>query len=170
MRRTVIGVMGGSEADAATLAAARELGRLIAREGWVLLNGGRATGVMGASARGAREGGGLSIGVLFDDARETASPDLDLVIPTGLGCGRNIVNVLASDVVIACRGNGGTLSEIALALRVERPVVLLDFDPGCEFLDRCGPPDGAGGHWRRAATPVEAVAHARAFLAAAGRV
>ena len=166
MRRTVIGVMGGSEAAADTAAMAEELGRLIAGEGWVLLNGGRATGVMGASARGARAAGGLTVGILFDDVRDAASPDLDLVIPTGMGCARNIVNVLASDVVIACRGSGGTLSEIALALRVGRPVVLLDFDPGREFLDLSGGPEG---RWCLAASPAEAVAKAREFLAPAGR-
>jgi len=56
-------------------------------------------------------------------------------------------------VVVACRGQGGTLSEIALALRFERPVVLLDFDPGAAFLDACGP-----GRWYLAETPADAAA------------
>ncbi len=160
MRRTIIGVMGGSAADEATKAGAYRLGELIAGRGWVLLNGGRPTGVMDASARGAHDAGGLTVGVLFDDDRDKASAGLDIVIPTGMGAGRNIVNVLSSDVVVACRGNGGTLSEIAMALRFGRPVVLLDFDPGAAFLDQCGK-----GKWRLAATPEQAVEMVAEFLA-----
>jgi uncharacterized protein (TIGR00725 family) len=129
-----------------------------------MLNGGRPTGVMGASARGCRDAGGLSVGVLFDDDREAASADLDLVLPSGMGAGRNIVNVLSSDVVVACRGQGGTLSEIALALRFERPVVLLDFDPGEAFLSACG-----NGVWSHAASADEAVAQVARHLADLGR-
>jgi len=165
-RRTVIGVMGGADTDGATATAAREFGALVAREGWVLLNGGRPTGVMAAVTAGAHAAGGLTVGILYDDDREGAAEGLDIVIPTGLGAARNVINVLASDVVVACRGSGGTLSEIALALRFRRPVVLLAFDPGREFLAAAG---GSGGRWRHAATPAEAVAHCRDFLAQAGR-
>jgi len=151
--------MGGCTVPAATLEHARELGRLIAAEGWVLLNGGRPTGVMDASARGAREAGGLTVGVLFDGDQDAASEHLDIVIPTGMGAGRNIINVLGSDAIVACRGNGGTLSEVAMALRFGKRVVLLDFDPGSRFLDQCG--DGC---WSLAATPVEAVSQVKAWL------
>ena len=77
---------------------------------------------------------------------------------------RNIINVLASDVVVACRGSGGTLSEIALALRFARPVVLLDFEPGAAFLDA-----GGTGRWSLAATAAEAVEQVRGYLADLGR-
>ncbi len=160
MRRVIVGVVGGAEADEATAATAYALGGLIAREGWILLNGGRPSGVMDASARGARDAGGLSVGILYDDDPDRASSALDIVIPTGMGSARNVINVLASDVVIACRGSGGTLSEVALALRFGRPVILLDFDPGVTFLDQCGV-----GKWQVAATPAEAVAIARSLLA-----
>jgi uncharacterized protein (TIGR00725 family) len=165
MRRIVVGVMGGSTADATTEGMACELGRLIAREGWVLLNGGRPSGVMAASVRGAHAEGGLTVGILYDDDPEGAAEGLDLVIPTGMGAGRNIINILASDVVIACRGSGGTLSEIALARRFRRPLVLLDFDPGARFLELAG-----DGRWHHAATPAEAVALARRLLTESGRV
>jgi uncharacterized protein (TIGR00725 family) len=151
--------MGGAAATPATAALARELGRRIAENGWVLLSGGRPTGVMAAATEGAHAAGGLTIGILFDADREAAAPDLDIVIPTGFGAGRNVINVLASDVVVACRGSGGTLSEIALALRFGRPVVLLDFDPGLAFLEAAGP-----GPWHRAASPEEAVALVRRLL------
>ena len=159
MHKTVIGVMGGSVAAESALAGARELGRLIARNGWVLLNGGRPTGIMDASAQGAREEGGLTVGVLFDDDKGNASQHLDIVIPTGMGAGCNIINVLAGDVVVACTGNGGTLSEIAMALRWGKRVVLLDFDPGEAFLDQCGE-----GVWSLAATPAEAVEQIKVWL------
>jgi len=156
--------MGGSAADSRTAGNAYELGRLIAERGWVLLNGGRPSGVMDASARGCREAGGLSVGILFDAEREAACAHLDIVIPTGLGAARNIVNVLASDVVVACRGAGGTLSEVALALRFGRPVVLLDFDPGEAFLGACG-----AGRWFLAGTPADAVARVASLLEEMGR-
>ena len=159
MRKTVIGVMGGCVVDEAATAAAYELGRGIAVNGWALLNGGRPTGAMDASARGAHEAGGLTIGVLYDDDRDKASQYLDLVIPTGMGAGRNIINVLSSDVVVACPGSGGTMSEIAMALRFGRRVILLGFDPGAAFLDRCGE-----GEWSLANTPAEAITQIKAWL------
>jgi uncharacterized protein (TIGR00725 family) len=165
MRKTIIGIMGGSVADAATEENAREMGRLIAENGWVLLSGGRPTGVMQASVTGAREAGGLTVGVLYDEDRELAAEGLDIVIPTGMGAARNIINVLSSDVVVACRGNGGTLSEIAMALRFGRPVVLLDFDPGAAFLDAAG----SNPRWSLAATPEQALEQVRGYLAELGR-
>lgn len=132
--RTVIGVMGsGESADKALLAQARDLGAAIAAEGWVLLNGGRNSGVMDASAVGAKTKGGLVIGVLPDEGTSAASRHLDIAIRTGMGDGRNWVNVLSSDVVVAMRGAAGTLSEVALALKAGRTVVLLDFEVGPAF-------------------------------------
>lgn len=163
MRRICVGVMGGAVADETTAATARELGRLIAENGWVLVSGGRPTGVMQASVSGAHEAGGLTVGVLYDEDRELAAAGLDIVIPTGMGAARNIINVLTSDVVVACRGTGGTLSEIAMALRFGRPVVLLDFDPGEAFLNAGAPQP----RWTLTATPQEAVAQVRRYLAAA---
>lgn len=165
MRRTVVGVMGGTEADEATARNAYEVGRLIAGRGWVLLSGGRPGGVMQASVAGARAGGGLTLGILYGDDRDDAAEGLDLVIPTGMGAARNVVNILASDVVVACRGTGGTLSEIALALRFGRPVVLLDFDPGAAFLDQCA----AGGRWSLAADPAACVEMVAGYLRREGR-
>lgn len=164
-RRTVVGVMGGCAAEPRTIENARELGRLIAGHGWVLLSGGRPTGVMQASVDGAKEAGGFTVGVLFDTEHADAAEGLDLVIPTGMGAGRNVINILASDVVVACRGSGGTLSEIALALRFGRPVVLLDFDPGEAFLAACA----ADARWTLAADPAAAIAAVHAYLEDLGR-
>jgi uncharacterized protein (TIGR00725 family) len=132
--RATIGIIGsGSDSDAALLQQAGELGAAIAGQGWTLLNGGRATGIMGASAEGAAKAGGVVVGVLPDADLRHASPHLTVAIRTGMGDARNVVNVLSSDVVVALRGGAGTLSEVALALNAGRPVVTLDFDPGSGF-------------------------------------
>ncbi len=133
MRKPVIGVMGGATVDADVEQTAHRLGALIAKRGWILLNGGRNAGVMAASAAGAKQAGGTVIGILPDSHARNASPDLDIAVVTGLGDARNLVNVLSSDVVIACPGAAGTLSEVALALKNSRRVILLGLDPGPEL-------------------------------------
>lgn len=160
MRRPVIGVMGGGNPNPAAEREAEELGRLIAEHGWMLLNGGRNAGVMAASTRGAKEAGGFVVGILPDSDGRQATADLDLVIPTGMGDARNVINVLASDVVIACAGSAGTLSEVALALKNGKPVIVLGFDPGPalqSFLD--------AGQLRHATSAGDAVLHAASLLA-----
>ncbi len=109
-------------------------------------------GVMEASARGASEDGGLTVGVLPDDNRRHQSPHIQIPILTGMGSARNYVNVLSSDVVVACPGGTGTISEVALALKHGRPVVLLDFDLAAVF-----PAYIESGQLQWVATPEEAV-------------
>jgi len=155
MRKPVIGVMGGSDASQTECAAARELGRLIAERGWVLLTGGRNAGVMAAASAGAKAAGGFVVGVLPGSTDAGASPDLDVAIVTGMGDARNVINVLSSDVVIACAGGAGTLSEIALALKSGKRVILLG-----EQVDALLSPYSATGRLTAACTPAEAVAHA----------
>jgi uncharacterized protein (TIGR00725 family) len=124
--RVVIGVMGPSACDDATAAAARAVGREVARRGAVLLTGGRG-GVMEAAAQGAREAGGLTVGVLPGAGPAETPPNafVDVALFTGLGEARNWVNVCASDAIVALGGGFGTLSEIALALKARKPVVLI---------------------------------------------
>ena len=162
--QTIVGVMGGALADEAVTANAREIGRLVADNRWTLLTGGRDAGVMAAASAGAHEAGGLVIGVLPGDSAAQAAPDVDIVIPTGLGDARNAVNVLASHVVIALPGGAGTVSEIALALKCRRPVVLLDFPLGAPFQLYY-----ASGRLIDATTPADAIAIAISFLAEQGR-
>lgn len=120
--------MGGGEgASRETCRKAYELGFLIAREGWVLLNGGRPAGVMEASARGARDGGGLTVGILPGTSAAGASDHVDIPIPTGMGDARNYINVLSSSVVVLLPGGAGTLSEAALALKTGKTVISLGF-------------------------------------------
>jgi uncharacterized protein (TIGR00725 family) len=121
--------MGGGNATAGEVKQARELGALIAQQGWVVLTGGRNAGVMHAASAGAKSVlGGLTIGVLpFAEDRDECdvSPAVDIAIFTGFGEARNVVNVLSSDVVVACGGGGpGTASEAALALKAGKPLIL----------------------------------------------
>jgi uncharacterized protein (TIGR00725 family) len=118
----------GASPDLEVLAEA--LGGAIARSGWVLLTGGRKVGVMAAATREAKAAGGLTIGLLPTATSVDSAPDLDLVIPTGLGHARNALNVLAAHAVVACGMGLGTASEVALALKCLRPVILL----GCDDL------------------------------------
>lgn len=129
-RKPIIGVMGGGEVSRDTLNQSYLLGSLIAGQGWILLNGGRNAGVMDASAKGARDHGGLTIGILPDNDRSRVSDHILIPIVTGMGSARNAINVLSSDVVVACPGGPGTLSEIALALKAAKPVILFHFDAG----------------------------------------
>ena len=136
MKKTIVGVMGGGEgASLEVCKLAYELGKLIALEDWVLLNGGRSAGVMEASARGAKENGGLTVGILPDVKPDQASPYIDIPILTGMGDGRNFINVMTSDVVVALPGRAGTISEIALALKNGKTVVLLNFPLGDLFQE-----------------------------------
>jgi uncharacterized protein (TIGR00725 family) len=134
IRKIIIGVMGGGEiVNIGDYEDARRLGGLIAKEGWILLNGGRASGIMEASARGAKENGGLTIGILPGDDPAWASKYVDIPILTGIGLARNYINVLTSKVVVALPGRTGTISEIALALNIGKKVISLNFDLGPLF-------------------------------------
>jgi uncharacterized protein (TIGR00725 family) len=134
-RQRIIGVMGGGKANANSERDAYQLGVLIAQNGWILLNGGRNTGIMAASAKGASETGGLTIGILPDEETSDMSPHIGIPICTGMGSGRNVINVLSSDVVVACPGGAGTISEIALALKHGKPVICMGMDTGNLFAD-----------------------------------
>jgi len=116
----------GDNATAADLKNARELGQLIAHQGWVLLTGGRNVGVMDAASAGAKAANGLTIGILPDD--DAISTAVDIAIITDMGNARNNINVLSSNVVIACGMGAGTASEIALALKGNKKVILLNQD------------------------------------------
>ncbi len=119
-RPPLIAVCGASRPRHSDLTAAHEVGRLVAARGWTLICGGLG-GVMAAAAQGANEAGGLVIGILPGEDPEAADPACTMAIATGLGEGRNLILVRAAAGVIAIGGGLGTLSEIALALRLGRP-------------------------------------------------
>ena len=116
----------GESATSQNVKDAYELGCLIAEAGWVTLSGGRNSGVMDAVSHGAKELGGLVIGILPTRDRKTYSEAIDIAIVTDMGSARNNINVLSSSVVVACGMGCGTASEIALALKSNVSVVLLN--------------------------------------------
>ncbi|HMP98804.1 MAG TPA: TIGR00725 family protein [Cyclobacteriaceae bacterium] len=125
----IIGVMGpGETASPEVNNLAYELGKEIARHGWAVLSGGRSFGVMDASMRGATEHGGLTIGVLPSDDGKEVSPHAKIRIITGMGSARNYINILSSHVIVVCGIGAGTASEIALALKSNKKVILLQPD------------------------------------------
>lgn len=120
-----IGVIGpGDDATEAHVQAARQVGRLLASDGHMIVTGGLG-GVMEAACQGAREAGGVTVGLLPGLRRQDGNEHLTVAIPTGLGELRNGLVVRASDAVIAVGGSWGTLSEIALAVRTGVPVISL---------------------------------------------
>lgn len=119
-----VAVIGGGEADPDAAALAYEVGRELARRGAVVICGGLG-GVMEAVAQGVQEAGGVSIGLLPDPDRRRANPYLTYAIPTNLGHARNMVIAHAADAVIAVDGGYGTISEAAIALKLNKPVVAL---------------------------------------------
>ena len=125
-RPVQIAVVGAGTCGADLAEAARAVGRELARAGAVVLTGGR-TGVMEAASAGAREAGGLTVGILpgAGAAESPPNPAVQVALYTGLGQARNQVLVLSAEAVIAVGGAWGTLNEIALALKHRIPVVTL---------------------------------------------
>ena len=121
MHQRLIGVIGGRKAGKALLKEAEQVGRLIAARGAVVVCGGL-SGVMEAVSRGAREGGGLTVGILPQDHKRDANRYIDIPVVTGLGIGRNVIIARTADALIAIGGGYGTLSEIAFGLQLGKPV------------------------------------------------
>jgi len=135
-------------------ASAEEVGRLLAERGCTVVTGGLG-GVMAAAARGAKAGGGTTIGILPGEHRADANEWIDHAVVTGIGHARNLAVVASGDAVIAVGGSWGTLAEIAFARRLGRPVVVLE--PGWQV-------EGEG--IERAAIPAEAVERALSLVRA----
>jgi uncharacterized protein (TIGR00725 family) len=153
-----VAVVGPHDAARTELDQAEEIGALLARAGAVLVCGGLG-GVMHAAARGCESADGISVGILPGDDRDPGSPHLTVAISTGLGETRNALVVRTSDAVIAISGEFGTLSEVAFALKLGKPVVGLHT---WELAKHGRPVDAI----TRVETPDEAVAEA---LRLAGR-
>lgn len=117
----LIAVIGGSKCDQATSELAKEVGKIIATEGAVLVCGGMG-GVMEAACKGAKETGGLTIGIIPGGNKQEANPFVDIVIPTEMGYARNNLVAGAADLVIALQGEYGTLSEIGVALNLGKEI------------------------------------------------
>jgi uncharacterized protein (TIGR00725 family) len=120
--RPIVAVVGGSDCTNAEAALAEALGRLLAQRGAVVVCGGL-TGVMEAVAKGVRAAGGLTIGILPGNDQRDANAYIDVPLATGMGEMRNALIVRVAGAIVAIGGGTGTLSEIALALRIGTPVV-----------------------------------------------
>lgn len=135
LQRPYVAVIGASNATEWELGTAEALGRLLAEAGCVIVCGGLG-GVMNAAARGAEAAGGISVGILPGDERDSASRHLTVAIATGFGEARNAIVARSADAVVAVGGEFGTLSEIALALKVGTPVIGLGtWELGRDDLD-----------------------------------
>lgn len=155
-----VGVVGDGQCSPETAETARLVGALLAQRGCAVVCGGLG-GVMEAACRGAAEHGGLTVGVLPGDSRLAANPYVRVPVVTGMGEARNVLVVKTSQAIIAVEGRYGTLSEIALALKLGIPVVgISTWD-----LHRRGQRDEG---IRSAGSPAEAVEMALALALARG--
>ena len=118
--------------------AAEEVGRLLAERGCVVVTGGLGE-VMAAAHRGAKAAGGTTIAILPGERRADANPWADHVVVTGVGHARNLAVAASGDAVIAVGGSWGTVAEIAFAMRLGRPVVVLE-GPAVDGVPRAASP------------------------------
>ncbi|GMR04567.1 MAG: TIGR00725 family protein [Thermodesulfobacteriota bacterium] len=138
-KRYIIGVIGSGGEDPEFNRLAEEVGSVIASKGHVLVNGGLG-GVMEASARGARKNNGLTIGILPSTDASAANPHVEIPLPTGLGEGRNLLIIRAASGLVAVGGGFGTLSEIAFALKLKKPVAgLKTWDVSEDIMEASSP-------------------------------
>jgi uncharacterized protein (TIGR00725 family) len=128
-QRTIIGVMGpGENATPDENEMAYDLGREIAKQGWITLTGGRSFGIMDAALKGASEAGGITIGIVPGHNDKNSSEHAQIKIVTSMGSGRNYISVLSSHVIVVLGMAAGTASEVALALKSQKKVILLNQD------------------------------------------
>jgi len=120
-----IGIIGAGRCDNATFDLAYKVGQMVAERGAILYCGGLG-GVMEASAKGAVSKGGITVGILPGANTSDANEYITIPVVTGMGHARNVILVRSSEALIAISGSHGTLSEIALALKMWKPVVGLN--------------------------------------------
>ena len=124
-KKKIIAVIGGSAPTSKEAGLAEEVGQELAKHGAILICGGLG-GVREAACRGARAGGGLTIGILPGENRQLANPYVEIPIATGIGYARNAAVVKSAQAVIAVGGSYGTLTEIGYALQSGLPVIGLN--------------------------------------------
>ncbi|HSM37226.1 MAG TPA: TIGR00725 family protein [Longimicrobiales bacterium] len=149
-----VAVCGGSAPDGEDLRAAEAVGRAVAEAGAVLVCGGLG-GAMAAACRGAADAGGTTIGVLPGADPAAANPWVAIPLATGMGEARNALVVAFADAIVAIGGAWGTLSEVALARAMGRPVVLLrpGLTDGLPLALASGPAEAVDAALRALAAP-----------------
>ncbi len=126
--KKIIAVIGSSNASPELLKIAEDVGRQIAENDWILVNGGL-TGVMEASAKGAYLAKGTVVGILPTSSTNDANKYVTIPIATNMGHARNVIIAHTADALIAIGGSEGTLSEIAIARKLAKPVLgIMSFD------------------------------------------
>jgi uncharacterized protein (TIGR00725 family) len=138
----IISVIGAGSCDSKIFSIAEHVGRLIAKEGATLITGGLG-GVMEAASKGAREAGGTVAGIIPGFSRDDANAFVDIPIVTGMSHARNVIIVRSADAVIAVSGEYGTLSEIAIALKLGKPVIGIATWDNVEGVIKAGSPEEA---------------------------
>ena len=118
----LIGVIGAGECNQEIYDLAYDLGRQLAENGYSLICGGLG-GVMEAACKGAKSKNGSTIGILPGNDISEANSYVDFPVATGMGIGRNIIIIRSANLLIAVNGKYGTLSEIAFALQLNKPVI-----------------------------------------------
>ena len=154
VRRPQIAVCGPGDASPAALALAESVGAALARRGATLVCGGLG-GCMEAACRGAKAAGGTTVGIIPGYDARAANRYVDHVVCTGMGQARNAVVAASGAAVVAIAGGAGTLSEVAMAIRLGRPVVLIGDWPAALATEIAGFASGAS--VRTAREPDQAV-------------
>jgi uncharacterized protein (TIGR00725 family) len=136
MRKIQIGIMGpGKRATDIDVNNAYNIGKLCAEKDYLVFTGGRPSGVMESGLKGAKDAGGLTMGILPYNKKSDATDYADIVVVTAMMSARNNINAMTCDVMIICGIDSGTLSEIALAYKSNIPVIILsDNNHGKQFL------------------------------------
>ncbi|MCK5259446.1 MAG: TIGR00725 family protein [Candidatus Omnitrophica bacterium] len=121
-QKITISVIGGHDINAEVENIAHEVGGIVAKVGAVLVCGGLG-GVMEAASRGAKEAGGLTIGILPGKDKADANPHIDIALPSSIGYARNAMVACSADIIIALPGSDGTSSEISYGIVYKRPII-----------------------------------------------
>lgn len=125
MIMNIVAVIGAGQCDKRIYKLAEEVGVELANKGFTIICGGLG-GVMEAACKGAKSVGGMTIGILPGDNPNDANKYVDIPIASGMGIGRNIIIIRSADAVMAINGSFGTLSELAFALQLNKPIVGLE--------------------------------------------
>ncbi len=124
--RKIAGIIGPSKPDEEEKKRAYEAGKFFAEKGYVVATGGLG-GVMEEAMKGAKEKGGITLGIIPGSMKKEANPYCDIVIPTGIGKMRNVLLILCCDIVLACGLSEGTFTEIAYAYAFGKKIFTYGF-------------------------------------------
>lgn len=138
--KKIIGIMGPTKASEEDLRNAYQIGKYCAEKGYVTLTGGLKYGIMNEALKGAKENGGLTIGIMPTDEKNEFSEYADIPIVTTMKAGRNYIEVLTSEVIVACGIAAGTSSEISLAIKPGRKIILVGlYEEANQFYQKLAP-------------------------------